>query len=1204
MSLEIENIDDFEPEKTQSIELEEYGVWVKKETPEFADTSLIDNDIFDSNIFLDNPEEKITSSDEETSKEEKIEEIIIDETSRNFEPKDETNEIFDSESISQETTNLSENEIENISTTENQSSNSFDIPDFENLENIDLSDFMSDFDATPKSNSTEEKVGSSSTSEEINLDDFGVDFSNSEFVSLDDFITPTEEKNDIIGDEPLDIELTFDDTYMSTTGANPLDEMETDIPEGFLPSNDDILDNFDDIFENVTDISEPEPSPEPIVTESVSFDEVSEFDDLLFALEDTPQSTETIVSKEKVIETSQYDITVNLDEDEIETTSTPQIEDDEEDFNISLYSDDKINEDDSSKTQNQENTLEVFPMINDNNAFFSIDDLDDSISFIDETPVENNSTSEDFAQENTDFPIENTFLDENIENFSDPSVGNSITEESEEAFGFEEPILDAEDFPTFEDNSFLETTDMVAESFTEPIFEEPMAEEPVAETTEDTFAFESDTIVEEPVAESTEDAFTFEEPIPEEPVAETTEDAFAFEEPMAEEPVAESTEDAFAFEEPMTEEPLAETTEDAFAFESDTIPEEPVAESTEDAFAFEEPFTEEPVAETTEDAFAFESDTIPEEPVAESTEDAFAFEEPMAEEPVAESTEDTFAFEEPIAEEPVAESTEDTFAFEEPMAEEPVAETTEDAFAFEEPMAEEPVAESTEDAFAFEEPMAEEPVAESTEDVFAFEEPIAEEPVAETTEEDEDPFAIDVEQELNESFLEQDAIPENEDINFQDSLPTVASITAAATMGTMAFSSSNEVIENEPQHIENPEKAEDKSMNSMSNSLLEKIVNELTELRAEMASIKEELNTIKTSPEDSIEDEIEIVEDKEVSTGFFSDEEDDDTIALSGDELNNILNCADFTEETQEEVSDDFSNEVSDDISINEENYTNDGALIIEESSIENQDNESETEIVIDEEIAEEQNDDSVEKNTTSREEFNTDIEASTLVDEKVQIELNEDDEDEIQPDEILDDSNDSFYEGEIDLPVLDISGETIRDPELVKINFELDEQENEVPDELPDELAIPQLDDDFVVDSSSTDLLEEAIIETKPADLDEINDEIMAALDEEDEIDDAPTTEVFNSQWNSFESSNNGDNPITITAEEIDFARRKAESETENPQPVENSIQVDLKKDVKSVLEYMDKLLANLPDEKIDEFAKSEHFEVYKKLFTELGLA
>ena len=99
-------------------------------------------------------------------------------------------------------------------------------------------------------------------------------------------------------------------------------------------------------------------------------------------------------------------------------------------------------------------------------------------------------------------------------------------------------------------------------------------------------------------------------------------------------------------------------------------------------------------------------------------------------------------------------------------------------------------------------------------------------------------------------------------------------------------------------------------------------------------------------------------------------------------------------------------------------------------------------------------------------------------------------------------------------------------------------------------------------------------------------------------------TDEVFNSQWNSFESSNNGDNPITITAEEIDFARRKAESETENPQPVENSMPVDLKKDVKSVLEYMDKLLANLPDEKIDEFAKSEHFEVYKKLFTELGLA
>ena len=46
-----------------------------------------------------------------------------------------------------------------------------------------------------------------------------------------------------------------------------------------------------------------------------------------------------------------------------------------------------------------------------------------------------------------------------------------------------------------------------------------------------------------------------------------------------------------------------------------------------------------------------------------------------------------------------------------------------------------------------------------------------------------------------------------------------------------------------------------------------------------------------------------------------------------------------------------------------------------------------------------------------------------------------------------------------------------------------------------------------------------------------------------------------------------------------------------------------DLKQDIKSVLSYMDQLLDNLPEDKIAEFARSEHFELYKKLFTELGL-
>ncbi|MDR1443866.1 MAG: hypothetical protein LBI94_03195, partial [Treponema sp.] len=45
-------------------------------------------------------------------------------------------------------------------------------------------------------------------------------------------------------------------------------------------------------------------------------------------------------------------------------------------------------------------------------------------------------------------------------------------------------------------------------------------------------------------------------------------------------------------------------------------------------------------------------------------------------------------------------------------------------------------------------------------------------------------------------------------------------------------------------------------------------------------------------------------------------------------------------------------------------------------------------------------------------------------------------------------------------------------------------------------------------------------------------------------------------------------------------------------------------RKELKQVLSYMDQLLESLPEEKIEEFAQSEYFDAYKKLFKELGLA
>jgi hypothetical protein len=49
--------------------------------------------------------------------------------------------------------------------------------------------------------------------------------------------------------------------------------------------------------------------------------------------------------------------------------------------------------------------------------------------------------------------------------------------------------------------------------------------------------------------------------------------------------------------------------------------------------------------------------------------------------------------------------------------------------------------------------------------------------------------------------------------------------------------------------------------------------------------------------------------------------------------------------------------------------------------------------------------------------------------------------------------------------------------------------------------------------------------------------------------------------------------------------------------------IPAGLKKELKTVLSYMDHLLESLPEDKIEEFAKSEYFDTYKKLFKELGL-
>jgi pilus assembly protein FimV len=79
----------------------------------------------------------------------------------------------------------------------------------------------------------------------------------------------------------------------------------------------------------------------------------------------------------------------------------------------------------------------------------------------------------------------------------------------------------------------------------------------------------------------------------------------------------------------------------------------------------------------------------------------------------------------------------------------------------------------------------------------------------------------------------------------------------------------------------------------------------------------------------------------------------------------------------------------------------------------------------------------------------------------------------------------------------------------------------------------------------------------------------------------------------------------------EISFPPANAEATPETTSPAEREGEGDIaflpsniKSELKSVLSYLDQLLASLPDEKVEEFSKSDYFTTYRKLFEELGLS
>ena len=368
------------------------------------------------------------------------------------------------------------------------------------------------------------------------------------------------------------------------------------------------------------------------------------------------------------------------------------------------------------------------------------------------------------------------------------------------------------------------------------------------------------------------------------------------------------------------------------------------------------------------------------------------------------------------------------------------------------------------------------------------------------------------------------------------------------------------------EQVEEPhEQTKTADVQTMSSSLLEKIMGELSLLRRDINELKEDFTALKTAPcPDGCADKA----DEKEGGGFFADDGDDDTIALSGDELNNILTSADFTDEAE---------------------------------------NEKESAPAAE---------------TTVEEPAEPAAEAPAEIKEEAfpEIEL---------PEEIMIDEAEAEAENTEEaspMPELNIEENELHEPQLDDIDFDLSENET-VEEELPSEIEIPVI-EDLVVDSSAEDFFEE---DDTPKEIDETDVRFLAenpaeaesaveaetkpAAEKEETNQYSPVNQVFNSkQWQS-----EGETDLSFEDEdaaELSESTEEKKTETVFGKNIETdgvlppktgqtaNIPQNMRDEIKSVLAYMDQLLENLPEEKIVEFAQSEHFPVYKKLFNELGLS
>ncbi|MDR1466180.1 MAG: hypothetical protein LBI40_00955 [Treponema sp.] len=342
----------------------------------------------------------------------------------------------------------------------------------------------------------------------------------------------------------------------------------------------------------------------------------------------------------------------------------------------------------------------------------------------------------------------------------------------------------------------------------------------------------------------------------------------------------------------------------------------------------------------------------------------------------------------------------------------------------------------------------------------------------------------------------------------------------------------------EPLMKEVPESQKTEVTPNLSTELLLRIAEELSSIRKELSSLKQNF-----LEQRNMEVSSDIIPAEEESTpvigGGFFDDSDDEKIALTGDELDDILMSADFTEEAGAGVTDDFETIVDEEI------FEQEVSTEVEEERV----------------IGTEKDSEELQK---LREEGIV-VPITPAPEDTSLLEVGEisQDEDALRINEYLD-----LSDAVIDEPDLQVIENPVQEPMLEGISFD-----DAILDMGDEEVEEPQAEEELAEEPEAEISLPE---EEPTLEIPEPTAEPAAYEETVPTVEETSPSELIPDFEGPAETPS-----VEATAE----------------------IPSNIKDELKTVLSYMDQLLESLPEEKIEEFASSKYFDTYKKLFAELGI-